>query len=179
MSDQSTSKFLSLVLRHNPDVVGIELDSAGWADVPSLLSAFARHGTPLDRETLERIVATDRKGRYALDEAGDRIRANQGHSIDVDLGLEPVEPPAVLFHGTPKRNVHNIQRQGLHRGQRHHVHLSADTGTAALVGSRRGEFVVLRVAAATMHRDGFIFFRSANGVWLTDSVPPRYLQPAE
>jgi putative RNA 2'-phosphotransferase len=173
MSDTGTSKFLSLVLRHKPSLIGVRLDQAGWVEVPVLLDAMRRHGRAISAVDLERIVRTDAKGRYALEDG--RIRANQGHSVRVDLGLEPAEPPAQLFHGTPVRNVEAILREGLRRGQRQHVHLSADPRTAAAVGARRGSSAVLAVDAEAMHRDGHVFFRSANGVWLVDHVPPHYL----
>lgn len=168
-----TGKYLSLILRHDPARAGLVLDPGGWTPVERVLSALAAAGLPATREHLQAVVAADAKGRYAL--AGDRIRANQGHSVPVDLGLPESEPPALLFHGTPERNVPAILREGLRRGQRHHVHLSTDEATADAVGSRRGRAVVLRVAAAAMHAEGHAFRRSANGVWLTDTVPARHL----
>jgi putative RNA 2'-phosphotransferase len=173
MNDTRTSKFLSLVLRHDPGRVGLTLDESGWVGVPELLDALARHGKQVSRSDLERIVRPDAKGRYDL--AGDRIRANQGHSVPVDLGLTGVVPPPLLYHGTAARVVESIRRTGIHRGARHHVHLSSDAETAVVVGSRRGQHVVLVVDAAAMHADGHAFYRSANGVWLTDEVPARYL----
>jgi putative RNA 2'-phosphotransferase len=169
-----SSKLLSLVLRHRPDLVGIRLDEAGWVEVDELLAGLAALGKPMTRTQLERIVATSDKQRFALD--GDRIRASQGHSVPVDLGLVPVAPPAVLFHGTPERNVEAILREGLRRGTRHHVHLSPDEATAVRVGARRGRPRVLEVDAAAMAADGHVFLRSANGVWLVDAVPPAYLR---
>ena len=161
------------MLRHRPDLVGIRLDAGGWVDVDELLAALAASGRPMTRAQLERIVATSDKQRFALENG--RIRANQGHSVAVDLGLEPVDPPPVLFHGTPERNVEAILREGLRRGSRHHVHLSPDVATATRVGARRGRPRVLEVDAAAMARDGFVFLRSANGVWLVDEVPSAYL----
>ena len=170
----ATSKLLSLVLRHRPELIGIALDEGGWVQVDELLAALAAHGRPLTRAQLERLVATSDKQRFALD--GDRIRASQGHSVPVDLGLSPVPPPRELFHGTPVRNVDAILREGLRKGQRHHVHLSPDVATATRVGARRGTAAVLLVEAAAMAADGHVFLRSANGVWLVDSVPARYLR---
>ncbi len=167
------SRFLSLVLRHKPEVIGIALDAQGWVDVDVLLAALRAHGRSVTREELERVVATSDKKRFALE--GDRIRAHQGHSVDVDLDLRPEAPPPRLYHGTVARFVESIRREGLVRGQRHHVHLSADVATAKSVGGRRGAPVVLEVDAAAMARDGHVFYRSANGVWLTDHVPPAYL----
>jgi putative RNA 2'-phosphotransferase len=176
LDDTRTSKCLSLVLRHQPEVLGLTLDAEGWVDVGTLLDALAAHGRRVQREDLRRIVEQDPKGRYTWDTNRDRIRANQGHSLPVDLGLTSAEPPDRLFHGTASRNVEAILRDGLHRGARHHVHLSADATTAAQVGGRRGAYTVLVVDAATMHADGLVFYRSANGVWLTDTVRPRYLR---
>ena len=173
---RATSKLLSLVLRHRPGLLGIALDERGWVDVDVLLAALAEHGRPLTRAELEQLVASSDKQRFALD--GDRIRASQGHSVPVDLGLVPVAPPPVLFHGTPDRFVDAILREGLRRGSRHHVHLSPDLETARRVGARRGPPQVLSVDAAAMSRDGAVFYRSANGVWLVDAVPPAYLRLA-
>ena len=169
------SKRLSFVLRHRPDSVGITLDAAGWVDVPELLAALAGHGLPLTRADLERVVATNDKRRFAFDETRTRIRASQGHSVAVSLGYEPAAPPAELFHGTVERFLQAILREGLHAGNRHAVHLSPDVATARAVGARRGRPVVLRVDSAAMAADGWTFSRSANGVWLVDSVPPSYL----
>ena len=169
------SKFLSLVLRHDPGKIGLALDAAGWADVDELIAAAARAGVEIDRETLARVVAENDKQRFALSPDGDRIRANQGHSVRVDLGLEPQTPPEVLYHGTAARFVDSIRASGLHAASRTHVHLSPDEETARWVGQRHGKPVVLRVAAGRMHRDGRAFFRSENGVWLTDVVPAEYI----
>lgn len=177
--DVRTSKFLSLLLRHDPGRAGLTLDENGWVEVPRLLQALARTGHPISRADLERVVATNDKQRFALDTAHDRIRANQGHSVPVDLGLSAVTPPPVLYHGTADRNVEAILAAGLRRGDRHHVHLSADQATAARVGARRGRFRILVVDAAAMHADGYTFYRSANGVWLTDAVPLQYLRTAD
>ena len=172
------SKFLSLVLRHDPGKIGLALDAAGWADVDELIAAAARAGVEIDRETLARVVAENDKQRFALSPDGDRIRANQGHSVRVDLGLEPQTPPEVLYHGTAARFVDSIRASGLHAASRTHVHLSPDEDTARRVGQRHGKPVVLRVAAGRMHCDGRPFFRSENGVWLTDAVPAEYIDIA-
>ncbi|MDP9794395.1 putative RNA 2'-phosphotransferase [Catenuloplanes nepalensis] len=167
------SKRLSLVLRHRPESVGITLTADGWVAVPTLLDALARHGLPLTRDQLTRVVDENDKRRFTIE--GDRIRANQGHSVTVDLGYEAQEPPETLYHGTADRNLAAIREQGLIKGRRHHVHLSADPDTAHRVGTRHGRPVVLTVEAARMAADGHSFFRSANGVWLTDAVPPEYV----
>jgi putative RNA 2'-phosphotransferase len=169
------SKLLSRILRHDPASVGIALDPAGWVEVDTLLSALAEHGHRLSRAELQHLVATSDKQRFALDPATDRIRANQGHSIAVDLGLPVAVPPDRLYHGTPAGNVESILAHGIHRGSRHDVHLSPDVETARRVGARRGRCAVLVVDARAMHRDGEPFSVSANGVWLTRQVPARYL----
>jgi putative RNA 2'-phosphotransferase len=169
------SKFLSLVLRHRPEHIGIALDSAGWVSVDELLAAAQRSGFPLDRATLERVAAGNDKRRFALSADGARIRASQGHSVDVDPGLAPQAPPEVLFHGTATRFLESIRRDGLMPGSRTHVHLSPDEATALTVGRRHGAPIVLRVAAGEMHRGGLALVRSENGVWLAREVPVRYL----
>lgn len=170
------SKFLSKVLRHAPESVGLRLDEAGWVDVDELLAAAARAGVALDGPTLQRVVAENDKQRFALSPDGLRIRASQGHSVAVELGLAPVEPPEVLFHGTAERNLDSIRAQGLIPGSRTHVHLSADEATAVNVGRRHGRPVVLRVQSGEMHRAGHPFFRSDNGVWLTAAVPAEHIR---
>jgi putative RNA 2'-phosphotransferase len=172
-----TSKRLARVLRHAPESAGVTLDDGGWVGVPALLDGLATHGAPLTRAELEHLVATSDRQRFELDAGRDRIRARQGHSVPVDLGLEPVQPPAVLYHGTPGRNLDAILAEGLLRGSRHHVHLSPDRATAMRVGSRRGPAVVLAVDAGGLWRDGHVFLVTGNGVWLTDVVPPGYLRP--
>lgn len=174
-ADIRRSKRLAAVLRHRPESVGIALDRYGWVDVDRLLSALASHGSPMTRQDLDRVVSDNDKQRFEWDRDADRIRARQGHSVEVDLGLLPVAPPEVLYHGTPRRDVESILATGLERRGRHHVHLSADVSTAHRVGARRGDHAVLEVHAARMARDGFTFYLSSNGVWLTDAVPPRYL----
>ena len=172
------SRFIALVLRHDPAAAGLTLDAEGWASVDALLQALrTRHG-PFPREALEALVAADSKGRYALSADGSRIRANQGHSVPVELGLAPATPPDRLFHGTVRRALDAILREGLKPMGRHHVHLSSDMQTATAVGSRRGEPVILAVDARGMNQAGHLFYRSANGVWLTDTVPPASLSIA-
>ncbi len=171
-----TSKFLSLVLRHEPARIGIVLDDAGWTDVRALLDACAAHGVVITRPELDQIVATSDKQRFALSDDGMRIRANQGHSVEVDLQLAPSTPPDLLYHGTVDRALAGIRQLGLVRGARHHVHLSADEETARKVGGRRGKPIVLPVRAGAMAAAGHAFFRSANGVWLVDSVPAEFLE---
>lgn len=169
------SKFLSLVLRHDPGRIAITLDPQGWVEVTELLAAANRHGVALDHATLLRIVADNDKQRFALSDDGTRIRASQGHSVAVDLALQPLAPPAYLYHGTASRFLAAIRQEGLRKRSRQHVHLSADAQTAQAVGQRHGAPIVLTVRAAAMAADGHEFYRSANGVWLTDAVPPRYL----
>jgi putative RNA 2'-phosphotransferase len=170
-----TSKFISKVLRHAPESVGLRLDEAGWVEVDDLLAAAARAGVALDRPTLQRVVAENDKQRFALSDDGLRIRASQGHSVAVELGLEPRTPPNVLYHGTAARNLDSIRAQGLVPGRRTHVHLSADEATAVNVGRRHGRPVVLRVRSGAMHRAGYPFYRSENSVWLTAAVPPDHI----
>lgn len=169
------SKFLSLVLRHHPERIGIELDPAGWVAVDELLAAARRADVDLDRATLGRVVAENDKRRFAFSPDGARIRASQGHSVPVELGLEPQAPPDVLFQGTASRFLEAIRREGLKPGARTHVHLSPDEATARTVGQRHGSPVVLHVAAGAMHRDGHAFVRSENGVWLAREVPAQYV----
>lgn len=170
------SKFLSLVLRHKPQAIGIVLDAEGWVAVDDLLAAARQHGRSISRAQLHEVVATNDKRRFCFSPDGRLIRASQGHTVAVDLGLEPLEPPELLYHGTIAGYLSSIHEQGLLRGKRHHVHLSADRETAVRVGQRRGHPVVLVVEARRMHADGHKFYRSANGVWLTDTVPPQYLR---
>jgi len=173
----SLSKFLSLVLRHAPETIGLSLDEAGWANIETLLQQANAHGKRIDREILEKIVATSDKRRFVISDDELRIRANQGHSVNVDLGLEAIAPPGQLFHGTASRFLAAIQAQGLTPQSRQHVHLSADVDTARVVGQRHGSPVVLRVDAAKMHEAGHVFYRSLNGVWLTQTVPAEFLLP--
>ncbi|MGW1465297.1 RNA 2'-phosphotransferase [Streptomyces sp. NPDC002308] len=177
MDDRRTvkvSKYLSKHLRHQPERIGLTLDPNGWVDVAELLEAAARHHFPITRAELEHVVAVNDKQRFTLE--GDRLRANQGHTVPVDLDLPPAEPPPFLYHGTVARSLAAIRIEGLRPMARHHVHLSPDRETATRVGARRGRPVVLSVDAAAMHRAGHVFRVSANGVWLADSVPPEYLR---
>jgi putative RNA 2'-phosphotransferase len=169
------SKYLARHLRHRPEDIGISLDEHGWVEVDELLSATARHGFPITRDELEHVVAANDKQRYAFDETGRRIRASQGHSVEVDLDLPVRPPPPYLYHGTVARFVAGIRRDGLRRMNRHAVHLSPDRETAQRVGSRRGRPVILVIDAGRMAADGHEFRLSANGVWLVDAVPPEYL----
>ena len=169
------SKLLALVLRHQPERMGLTLDEAGWVAVELVLRGFADVGTPITRDELEAIVRGSDKQRFAISDDGLRIRASQGHSVDVDLGYEPATPPPLLFHGTVRKFLDSIRVHGLVRGKRHHVHLSASTDTASRVGERRGRPIVLEVQAAVMTTGGHQFFLSANGVWLTEHVPAAYI----
>ncbi len=171
-----TSKYLSRHLRHDPGRLGLSLEPGGWVAVDDLLRACAARGFALSRDELVEVVERNDKRRFAFDATGERIRASQGHSVEVDLGLEALAPPPVLFHGTSATRVDGILAEGLRRMSRHHVHLSADAATARRVGARHGRPVVLEVDAAAMHDDGLAFVRSDNGVWLTGEVPPRYLR---
>lgn len=170
----STSKFLSLVLRHQPEVIGLILDDSGWADIDTLIRLSQAH-KPLTRALIEQIVEENSKQRFAISEDGRRIRANQGHSIEVDLDLVPVTPPTLLYHGTATRFVDAIRREGLVKRSRQHVHLSAAADTATAVGARHGKPAVLIVRAGEMAAAGHAFFRSENGVWLTDAVPVGFI----
>lgn len=170
-----TSRKISLVLRHKPEAIGLGLDENGWAKVNELLAKMSATGTPLKRADLETIVAENDKQRFSFSPDGQKIRANQGHSIAVDLQLVPVPPPAVLYHGTASTSVEAIMKTGLEPRKRQHVHLSQDVTTATAVGSRHGRPVILRVDAAGMARAGYVFFCSENGVWLTGEVPVGYL----
>lgn len=171
------SKRLSLVLRHAPERIGISLSPDGWVAVDELLAALARDGLPLTRAQLDEIVRHSDKQRFAFDATGTRIRANQGHSVPVELGLPEATPPPVLYHGTVERSLAAIEHDGLRPMRRHHVHLSATHDTATAVGARRGTPVVLTVDTAAMVKAGYRFQVSANGVWLVGHVPPEYLSP--
>jgi putative RNA 2'-phosphotransferase len=175
----SISKFLSLVLRHEPHRIGLSLDAAGWTSVDELLRKANAAGRQITHELLQQLVDTSDKKRFALSDDGTRIRANQGHSIDVELGLAPSVPPDVLYHGTATRFLESILHNGLDKRSRHHVHLSVDLTVARSVGQRYGTLAMLQVDARRMQYDGHVFFRSDNDVWLTDAVPPRYLSVCE
>lgn len=171
------SKFLSLVLRHCPEEIGLKLDKAGWVRVDELVKATQSRFHDFTFERLDAIVAQNDKRRFEYDVTGELIRACQGHSVPVELGLETSEPPFTLYHGTAEANIPSIIKTGLNKGKRHAVHLSEDDIVAKKVGGRHGKPVVLAVTARLMHFDGFKFSRSTNGVWLTDHVPARYLTP--
>ena len=174
MSYEKISKYMSMILRHRPEVIGIQLDEHGWADVNELIEGIAKK-KKFNREILEVIVRTDSKQRYSFNEDKTKIRANQGHSISVDLELEPLEPPEILWHGTAEKYVASIEKTGLRPGNRMYVHLSSDMQTAEKVGSRHGKPIVYQVKSGEMYRKGFRFYRSVNGVWLTIMVPVEYL----
>ncbi len=175
MSYERVSKYMSLILRHHPETIGISLDEHGWADVEELIAGIARTNE-FSWEILEEIVRTDAKQRYAFNADKTKIRASQGHSIPVDLELKAVEPPEMLWHGTAEKYVASIEQTGLRPGSRRYVHLSRDRETARTVGSRHGRPVIYRVKSGEMYRKGFRFYCSENGVWLTILVPPEYLQ---
>ncbi|MEO1185986.1 MAG: RNA 2'-phosphotransferase [Cyanobacteria bacterium J06636_27] len=170
------SKYLSNHLRHQPERIGITIAPGGWVEVIELLEACRKNKFPVTRADLEKIVATNDKKRFSFDSTGTKIRANQGHSVEVDLQLLPSVPPDVLYHGTGHKTVEIILQNGLSKMSRHHVHLSFDIGTAKKVGARHGKAVVFEIDAAKMYKAGFVFYCSDNGVWLTDNVPPEYLK---
>lgn len=172
------SKFISMILRHKPQVIGITLDEHGWADVDELIKGINETGEEVkfSKDTLEIIVKTDKKQRYSFSQDKTLIRANQGHSIPVDVELEKKEPPKVLYHGTGVKSVKAIQEQGLLPMERLYVHLSIDVKTATNVGKRHGTPVIFQVNAEQMQKDGYDFFQSVNGVWLTKEVPAKYLE---
>ena len=172
------SKYMSLILRHKPQVIGIHLDAHGWADVNALLAGISRK-YPINRDILDEIVSRDEKQRYSFSEDGTKIRANQGHSIQVDVELTLTEPPEMLYHGTAQRFAASIEAQGLLPQSRLYVHLSPNQETAEKVGRRQGEPVIYLVDAGQMYRDGYRFYLSANGVWLTKVVPAPYLKCIE
>ena len=170
------SKFLSLVLRHQPDELGITLDESGWTNVDALIAKMKGKGFHITKEILDHVVETNNKKRFAYNEDQSKIRASQGHSIEVDLAYTPQQPPDILYHGTAERFVDLILHEGLKKRSRHHVHLSSDKNTALNVGQRHGKPVIFEVASGRMHKDGIDFFVSENGVWLTDHVPANYLR---
>lgn len=170
------SKLLSYVLRHHPEEIGIVLDEQGWTDVEILLEQIKTKQVELTKKTLEYIVTSNSKQRFAFNEEKSRIRASQGHSVSINLGYQPQEPPEILYHGTARLNLTSISEYGLQKKERQHVHLSADAATAFNVGQRHGKPIVIKVQAGEMYRNGLQIFLSQNGVWLTDHVPPTYLQ---
>lgn len=178
MDFDKIGKYLCFILRHHPEKIGIALDEHGWADVNELLAGISER-CPLCREQLEEIVRTDAKSRYSFSADGQLIRCNQGHSIPVDVELEQVLPPEFLWHGTAERFLPAIFQEGLRRMSRLYVHLSATPEIAQTVGARHGKPVVLRVQTGKMAEDGYAFYRSVNGVWLTEAVPAKYLEEME
>lgn len=170
------SKFLSLILRHQPEIVGVKLDENGWTDTQTLIEKINQTDLTIDLETLISLVENNPKKRFAFNDSGDKIRANQGHSIEVELGYKSQEPPIHLFHGTGEKSVDSILANGLEKRNRHHVHLSVDLETALKVGQRHGKPYVFKVLAGQMFNDNFEFYLSDNGVWLTESVPAKYLK---
>ena len=174
MTLTQTSRYISLILRHKPETIGITLDEHGWANVDELIAGISRTH-PLTLELLQEIVRTDEKQRYSFNEDKTLIRANQGHSIPVDVELPELEPPAILYHGTGQKYVESIDRQGLLPKSRLYVHLSTDKDTAVKVGKRHGVPVIYTIQAGKMFADGYLFYCSVNGVWLTKKVPIEYL----
>lgn len=171
-----TSKFISLVLRHRPELIDLEMDQQGWVSVEELIQKSKTKGNSFDLATLWFIVKNNNKKRFAFNEDGTKIRANQGHSIDIDLNYEPIQPPEELFHGTAEKFMNSIMKEGLKKRNRHHVHLSAMLETAKQVGARHGKLVLLKVDSGKMHREGYLFYKSENDVWLTDHVPVQFLK---
>lgn len=170
------SKFLSLVLRHKPEEIGINMDSEGWVDVKELLEKCSAKKRYINLELLQQIVNTNDKQRFAFNHDHTRIRANQGHTIEIDLKLEPTEPLEYLYHGTVAKFIDGIKTSGLQKMERMHVHLSKDLETAIKVGSRRGKPVILKIRASEMYKDGYAFYISNNGVWLCEAVPAQYIE---
>lgn len=170
------SKFLSKYLRHEPATLGLTLEVGGWVLVEDLLKACAKHNFPITKVQLDEVVEKNNKKRFSFDESGKKIRANQGHSVEVDLQLAPQRPPSVLYHGTAEKNLASVMSVGIEKRARHHVHLSKDIATAKNVGSRHGKPVVLAIDAESMQKAGFIFYCSDNGVWLTDCVPVEFIK---
>jgi putative RNA 2'-phosphotransferase len=171
------SKFLSYVLRHKPDAIDLQLDSQGWANISELVEKANAAGTGCSREDLLLVAASGDKKRFSLSDDGLRIRAAQGHSVKVELGLLPRQPPPLLYHGTATRFVGSILSEGLKPRSRQHVHLSLDEATAHQVGRRHGKPIVFSVDALAMQSQGLVFYHADNGVWLTDHVPPEFLTP--
>lgn len=178
MNDKTISKFLSLTLRHQPETIGLTLDPAGWTDLSELVTKTRAHGKAITEDDVRRIAANCEKQRFTLSPDGLRIRAAQGHSVAVELGLTPVTPPDTLFHGTATRFADAIRAEGLKPQSRQQVHLSGDEETALRVGQRHGKPIIFRVAAGRMQTEGFHFYQADNGVWLTDIVPPDFLETA-
>lgn len=173
---KKTGKFISLVLRHSPETIGLELDENGWADVKDLIEKCKTKKCFFSFDDLVEIVDTNDKKRYSFNDSKTKIRANQGHSIDIDLNLQPIAPPAYLYHGTATRFVGSIRKEGILKAGRQYVHLSKDKETATKVGTRHGKPEVLTIRTGKMHDDGILFYQSDNGVWLTDYVDPKYIE---
>lgn len=178
-TQKRNSKFLSLVLRHKPETLGLQLDAQGWVEIASLLQAFKQYGKRLNRQQLEQICANCEKQRFKISDDGLRIRANQGHTVKIDLALPEAMPPAVLYHGTASRFIASIFEKGLQAGSRQHVHMTDDLATAKKVGARHGKPVILRVDAAGLALSGQVFYRSENKVWLSTNIAPAYLSRFE
>ena len=170
------SKYLSKHLRHQPERLDLSLESGGWVNIEDLLAACRRNNFSISPDELTEVVERNDKRRFSFDETGTKIRANQGHSVEIDLQLKPSAPPDVLFHGTNEKSVSVILKHGLLKMARHHVHLSTDEKTARSVGARRGKPVIFAVDAAAMRGEDYEFFVSANGVWLVETVPPKFLR---
>lgn len=170
-----TSKFLSYVLRHNPAEIDLVLDENGWVEITLLIEKANNRGKYFTRELIKEVVASNDKKRFSISDDGKMIRANQGHSININLNLEAVEPPPILLHGTAEKNLELILVDGLTKMNRHHVHLTENRATASAVGMRYGKLVLLEVNAARMQMDGFVFYRTENDVWLVESVPTKYI----
>lgn len=175
-NEKELSKFISLILRHKPEVIGISLDEHGWADVDELIRGINRAGSRIDMDLLEKIVADDEKQRYSFNNDKTSIRANQGHSIAVDVELAEKIPPDILYHGTGEKYVASIEKEGLIPKSRLYVHLSTDYDTAVKVGSRHGKPVIYQIDAKQMYKEGYAFFLSVNGVWLVKNVPTVFLK---
>ncbi|WP_053957478.1 RNA 2'-phosphotransferase [Inediibacterium massiliense] len=169
------SKYISLILRHKPEIIGVKLDNHGWCDVDDLLFRMNKNGKIINRSQLDEIVKMDDKDRYTYNDDGTKIRANQGHSIDVDIELEKEIPPQYLYHGTIQKYVLPILKEGIKKGQRQYVHLSTNIEIAKIVGKRRGIPVILKIEAGKMYLDGYQFYLSKNKVWLCDYVPNKYI----
>lgn len=174
-TEKKISKTLSYVLRHKPDAIGLQLDDSGWAVTNELLEKLNQTGTVVNLGDLKYVVENNNKKRFAFNEDFSRIRANQGHSLDVDLQLVKQKPPETLYHGTARKNLETIQQSGLLKMNRQHVHLSFSKATAVQVGQRHGKPIVLEIMAGTMHSKGYVFYLSDNGVWLTDNVPTEFI----
>jgi len=177
--NKKISKFLSFVLRHNPASIGIVLDVNGWVKINNLIECAAKDGKIIKKEELDEVVKTNDKKRFSYSEDGTKIRANQGHSVSIDLNLSSTTPPTILYHGTVEKFIRPIKTYGLVKGNRQYVHLSADIDTAKQVGSRRGKPIVLTIRALEMFKNNYKFFRSVNGIWLVDNVPIQYIQRFE